>query len=137
MSKNVKTIVGIAIAVIIVAGALLYFFVFNNNNQADLKKELESVGRNFYENFYYDKAEDEGKSKAEFLAQFKEVGIKVDLENLMRASENKDEIKKKFVNSKTKEECNQTNTKVTIKPKDPYGKTDYTIEVTLDCGFNK
>ena len=28
-------------------------------------------------------------------------------------------------------------TKVTFYPKAPYGKTDYKIEVTLDCGFDE
>ena len=30
--------------------------------------------------------------------------------------------------------CDKTETKVIIKPQDPYGKTDYTIEAKLVCG---
>lgn len=123
----------ITVSVLVIIGVIL--FVAFRTNKTELNKELENVGRNFYENYYYNQVGKDTKERAEFLSQFKEVGVKVDLENLIRASENKEELQKKFVNSKTNEQCNQTNTKVTIYPKDPFGQKDYTIETVVDCGF--
>jgi len=132
--KRVLAIIGGVIVVTIIICILI--FVFGSNKSA-LNKELEQIGRNFYENYYYDQAGNTDSEKKAFLTSFVSAGIKVDLENLARASENKEEIINKFVNDKTGEKCNGNNTKVIIYPKDPFGQKDYTIDVTLDCGFDK
>ena len=71
------------------------------------------------------------------MAQIWQKCIKIDLENLARTSENKDELLNKFVNKKTGDKCNVTNTKITIYPKDPFGQKDYNVETNIDCGFEK
>ena len=72
----------------------------------------------------------------ENIKKFETTGIKVDLDNLSRQSNESKEKVKDFVNDKN-EECNKNNTKVIIYPKDPYGKTNYELEIQLDCGFDK
>ena len=131
--KIIAIICGVVVGIIIL---LLLFFVFNDN-KSKLNKELESVGRHFYEEFYYSQAGNSDSEKKSFLSAFTSAGIKVDLENLSRGSDDKDEVLNKFVNAKTGEKCDINNTKVTIYPKDPFGQKDYTIETTLDCGFDK
>ena len=136
--KNIK-VVGCAVGGIVVIALIvlvLVLFVFKSN-EAKLTKELEDVGRNFYEEFYYKQVGNSDSDKSEFLSKFSTIGIKIDLENLARTSDNQEELLKKFVNKKTGEECNKNNTKITIYPKDPYGQKDYTIETTIDCGFDK
>ena len=98
----------------------LYFWVLTS---CDLNPQYKQIG-------------DTKDAKAEFLAKFKDIGIKVNLDNLIRHNtEESDELKKEFVNSKTNEACDTNNTKVVIYPKDPYGEKDYKIEVILECGF--
>lgn len=136
--KNIK-LVGIIVGaiVVVVAVVLLLVFVVFKDNKSVLTNELENAGKNFYENFYYNQVGSNESEKKDFLSRYATIGIKIDLENLARTSENQDELLSKFVNKKTGQECNKANTKVTIYPKDPYGQKDYTIESTIDCGFNK
>ena len=95
------------------------------------------MGREFYEDFYYEQVGTSSDERTNLLSKFTDIGIKVDLDNLGRYKngEFKEKISE-FKNTKTDEKCNKTNTKVIIYPKSPYGKTDYTIKAELDCGFN-
>ena len=136
-SKKTNIIICCAIVAVIIIGVVLAIVLGGGNQEKELTKELESMGRNFYENFYYSQIGENDEDRSAFLSKFSALGIKVDLENLGRTLENKDEQLAKFVNKKTNQQCNQTNTKITIYPQDPYGKGDYKIEVTLDCGFEK
>ena len=43
----------------------------------------------------------------------------------------------KFVNSKTKKECDKLSTRVIIYPKSPYEKDSYNIKTELICGFDE
>jgi len=119
---------------------IIFGFAFNRMNlfaKVDLKESLKEMATDFYENFYYDQLEQLGNSevdKAKFLEEFKSVGIKISLGNLEEYDDGKyvTEIAK-FVNSKTKTPCNKYNTKAIIYPIKPYGKTDYEIEINLEC----
>ena len=71
-----------------------------------------------------------------FLEKYKDIGIKVSLDNILRSkkTETTDE-NNTFINKETNEECNKNTSMVVIYPKEPYGKTDYSIDAILDCGF--
>lgn len=102
--------------------------------EESLSDLLEQMGIDFYENKYYNQLGDDEEKRNEFLEKYSKVGIKIDLENLSRLDNGKNvETIKKFVNKDTGISCNQTETKVKIYPKKPYGKTDYTIETELSC----
>ena len=137
MKKNWKMICIILGIIVLAVLAVVLIFAFSNNEEKKLTSELETLGKNFYESFYYDQIGSNDEERSKFLSKYSTIGIKVDLDNLSRTLDNKEEILKKFVNSKTKQECNKTNTKITIYPKDPYKKSDYKLEVILDCGFEK
>ena len=119
---------------------MLFGFVFKKLNlfaTVNFKESLEEMATDFYENSYYDQIKQLGNSEvdeAEFLSKFNATGIKISLENLEEYEDGKyiTEIAK-FVNSKTKEACDKYNTKAIIYPIEPYGKTDYKIEVNLEC----
>lgn len=119
---------------------IVFGFVFNKMNlfaKVDLKESLEKMATDFYENFYYNQVEQLENAevdKTKFLEEFKTVGIKISLNNLEEYDDGKyvEEIAK-FVNSKTKTPCNKYNTRAIIYPKEPYGKTDYEIEINLEC----
>lgn len=103
-----------------------------------LEKKLVTLGKDFYENFYYDNvtADQTDEQKTEFFSRFSETGIKINLDNLGRFNDGQhtEEIKT-FINDETKTACDINNTRAVITPKAPYGKTDYDISAELDCGY--
>ena len=133
-----KTRVIIICAVVIVIAAVVCLFVFGDSTKRkkmELENELKTLGKDFYENFYYDLVvRDNG---IQTITKYKTVGIKISLDNISRYKEENAEKVSKFVNPKTKKECNKADTRAVIYPKEPYGKTDYTIEVELSCGFEE
>lgn len=140
MKENKKrtAIIGVAAFVILALGVISVTFAFNNQ-EAILKDYLKDMGKEFYENLYYDQVEQKNETKKkEFLAKFSEIGIKISLDSLSRynADKNKEKLDA-FVNKKTNEHCDTENTKVIIYPQEPYGKSDYRMDVNLVCGFEK
>lgn len=130
-------VIGIVLVVAIIVVAC-FMFIKKGGQEASLSKSLESIGKDFYENFYYEQVGSTDEERANFLSKYESIGIKVNLDNLSRYDNNKnsDEISK-FVNQKTKKACDKTNTKVVIYPQKPYNKTSYKIETQLDCGFDE
>ena len=133
--KKIGIIAGVAIVVIaLVVGIILFL---NRSNEKTLTANLNKLGKQFYEEFYYPSQEKSQEDVKEFIKKFEKTGIKVNLENIAKVSKVDQDLVKTMVNSKTKKDCDKTASYVIIKPKKPYGKTDYTIEVTLECGFTK
>jgi len=134
IKKGLLLVVGLALIIIIIVACILIL----GNNEKKLKKELESMGVTFYEDYYYDMLKDKYKDNEtgfkEYLSGYKEQGFKVDLENLAETNNMKDKLDD-FVNSKTKEKCDKNKTMIIIHPKEDYGKKDYTMDITLVCGF--
>lgn len=130
------SILGVAI---ITCGVFLIICRFSSN-QDKLHSDLERLGQDFYETYYYEQlkgAYEEDKLK-DFLSKYSSTGIKINLDNLKRyPSEQLDNaaITDEFKNNKTGEACDSTATKITIYPTEPYGATDYRLESTLSCGF--
>ena len=127
-----------AVLVVALIVAACFMFIKKGGQEASLSRSLESMGKDFYENFYYEQVGSTDEERADFLSKYESIGIKINLDNLSRYGENKnaDEISK-FVNQKTKKACDKTNTKVVIYPQKPYNKTSYKIETQLDCGFDE
>lgn len=139
--KKLAIILGGAIILIAVILLVIFVLIPNIGNseekvETNLENMLKEMGKEFYENYYYDNAGKTDEERTNFLTRFESIGIKVDLDNLGRVNggANKDKIAE-FVNPSTKEACDTKNTKVIIYPKGNYGKKDYTLEVQLDCGF--
>ena len=130
-------VIGVVLVVVLIVAAC-FMFIKKGGQEASLSKSLESMGKDFYENFYYEQVGSTDEERADFLSKYESIGIKINLDNLSRYNENKnaDEISK-FVNEKTKKACDKTNTKVVIYPQKPYNKTSYKIETQLDCGFDE
>ena len=129
-----NVIICICALVVVVAGVVCAVLFWPKSNKAKLETELKEMGKSFYEDFYYDLVVK--SNGVESISKFQSTGIKVDLDNLSRQKSENEEKIKDFVNDKG-EACNKENTKVVIYPKDPFGKTDYQLEVQLDCGFEK
>ena len=126
----------VLIVVLIVVGC--FMFLKKGGQEASLSKSLESMGKDFYENFYYTQVGSTDEERADFLSKYETIGIKINLDNLSRYDNNKNSDKiNKFVNNKTNKVCDRTNTRVIVYPQKPYNKTSYKIETQLDCGFDE
>ena len=134
---NKKKIIKIAIAVVVLILLVvgIIFLLSKRSNEEALTKNLESLGKTFYEEYYYPSQEKYQDDVKKFVGKFSDVGIKVNLENISKTSKADKELIDGMVNSKTKKKCDFEKSTVTIYPKKPFGKKDYKIEVNLDCGF--
>lgn len=129
---------GIILIIVLIILAIKFLLTDKNNQKKELTELLTEMSSEFYEDFYYNQIGSTLEEKANFLKKYETIGIKINLDNLSRYnSENNNEKIKKFINEKTKKECNKDNTKAFIYPKDPYEKGSYKIEIVLDCGFDK
>ena len=139
LNKKTITIFGVILVIIVVLILLLFVKPFKGESQEQkLTNKLEELGVDFYENFYYNQISKDDKERKEFLEKYKDIGIKINLDNLSRFKvEETEKIIKDFVNDKTKEKCDKVNSVVVIYPKEPYKKKSYTIDVVLDCGYKK
>ena len=135
---NRKILLFIIVSLLIVCMLFVMFFMGSNDLQQNkLTTNLKEIGKDFYENFYYDQVGIDEEQRVAFLKRFETVGIKVSLDNLSRYKlQDSNDILKHFVNNKTNESCDKDNTQVIIYPTSPYDKTSYNLEVNLDCGFN-
>ena len=96
-----------------------------------LEKKITKLGKDFYENFYYDLITEE--HGVDQISKFETVGIKANLVTLEKYKKENEEKMARFKKNK----CNTENTKVIIYPMKPYGKKDYRIKVKLDCKLDK
>lgn len=133
--KKIGIIAGAAVVVIGIVVALI--FILGGNNEKKLNANLTTLGKQFYEEFYYPSQEKSQENVKDFVKKFEKTGIKVNLENIAKISKVDKELVDSMINKKTKKKCDAKNSYVIIYPEKPYGKTNYKIEVTLDCGFNK
>ena len=111
--KN-KKMVGIAggIIALIVIILLVVFLILPNlgKSEAKVQKDFEGMlremGKDFYENYYYDNLAKTDEERKDFLKKYQSIGIKIDLENLGRynSNANKDKVAE-FVNPTTNEAC--------------------------------
>ncbi|MBR2712213.1 MAG: hypothetical protein IKE73_00735 [Bacilli bacterium] len=133
--KKIGIIAGAAVVVIAIVVGLILFL--NKSNEKQLNTNLTKLGKQFYEEFYYPSQEKSQEDVKAFVKKFEKTGIKVNLENIKKISKVDQNLVKAMVNSKTKKDCDAKESYVIIYPEKPYGKTNYKIEVNLECGFKK
>ena len=93
------------------------------------EQELEKLARDYYENYYYKTLE----NPATTLAEFAETGLpSVKLRTLLAFDDGKyEELRELF--SRTEWTCDTNLTAVKVFPYEPYGETDYRIELKPSC----
>ena len=133
---NKKLIIGIAAgAVIIIVLVILSITVFFNKERI-ITNKVKKMAYEYYSEYYYDSLK-EGREKEDFekiMAKFSGIGFKISLDNIVNIKNGKYKEEVESLGSK-KKKCDKLNTRAIIYPEKPYGKTDYRIEVELDCGF--
>lgn len=93
-----------------------------------IEKLLQENVSDYYENKYYNLIGNSEVEKAKFLEKYSEIGLKINLDNLIKASE-------EYANNlkEVSDTCDKQKTIVFIYPKNPYGKMDYDLKVQLSC----
>ena len=134
--KKLGIIIGVAVLVVaaLVVGIILFL---GRSNEKELTTNLSKLGEQFYTEFYYPSQEKSQEDVTAFVKKFEKTGIKVNLENIAKVSKVDQTLVKGMINNKTKKECDKTASYVIIYPEKPYGKTNYKVEVNLECGFKK
>jgi len=134
--KKLGIIIGVAVLVVaaLVVGIILFL---GRSNEKELTANLSKLGEQFYTEFYYPSQEKSQEDVTAFVKKFEKTGIKVNLENIAKVSKVDQTLVKGMINNKTKKECDKTASYVIIYPEKPYGKTNYKVEVNLECGFKK
>lgn len=124
---------GVAISTVMVA--LSVFVVVYYNPETVARRTLEKMGREYYEDYYYDKfmeaaSEEVFEEKKEVFAQ---TGLHpVPLRQLL-LYQNEKNAKYRSVFEREGFSCDKNKTSVKIIPKEPFGKADYEIELELSC----
>ena len=135
--KNNKLIL-VGVVILIVLIAILAIIVSNTNKEKKTIKKYENIVSEmtsaYYKDYYSMIVDSKG---VDYIKAFEDVGFEFDLDNMINLLPSLRSKAKELVNVKTGEQCNINGTKVMVYPKDPYGENDYTIKVTLDCGFDK
>ncbi len=132
--ENKKILIIVIVAFAFILCGLLFF---RGSNEARLTRNMESLGKSFYEEYYYSSQEKVQKDMPKFLSKFEKTGIRINLKNLSKLSKTDQKLIKGMVNSKTNKKCDFNKTYVIIYPQKPYNKADYKLKVNLDCGFKK
>ena len=128
-----KTIAIVAAAILLLLSCIATFIFLNGKDERKMTSTLIELGRDWYENSYYDGFSE--SSRAEILARYKDSGFMINLENL--SLHNSEATAEKLKIFKIDEEggCDKEETKILIKPKEPYGKTDYHTQFYYSCEF--
>ncbi len=135
--KKIGIIAGVAVVVIALIVGGIFLIKSLLPNESELKNNLSTLGKQFYEEFYYPSQEKSQEDVKAFVKKFEKTGIKINLENIAKISKVDKNLVDSMVNKKTKEKCDAKQSTVTIYPEKPYGKSNYKIEVNLECGFKK
>ena len=99
-----------------------------------LREICEEMGKEFYEEFYYEQLGSTKKEKEEFLSLYQKLGIKISLDTLSKYKGNKFKDKiNKFINKETNTVCNRGTTKVIIYPMAPYDRNSYKMVTEIEC----
>ena len=129
--KNKKIVLMVVIALFCALILIICYKKISSSSREETKlnQELSDLGSDFYQNFFYQQLTEEE------LKTYASVGKTINLDSLDKYAMTINRNTDMFVNSKTKEGCNTTNSKVTIYPVEPYKNTDFNIVVSLECGF--
>ena len=97
--------------------------------QASVERELESLAKDYYENYYYDTVNEPETA----LAEFAETGLPTAYLRKLLAFDNGRHAASAEVFDSAGYKCDTNKTGVKIFPEEPYGRTDYRVEYKYAC----
>ena len=116
-------------------GFLILYFTkdLRISKEEKIVRDLTSMGEEVYTELYYPSISKDSniKSVENYLKSYEETGLKFSIAELEKYNEDFSEKIEKFkIGTK---QCDKKNTMVIIYPKSPYKKTDYTLEIKMQC----
>ena len=125
----------ILIFLLMVLGFLSFIF-FKNLKYKDEKDYVElftQMGEKVYTDLYYDSISKSYTKEQlkEFLSKFKDIGLQFNLVEISKFSNEYKDTIETFVKNNTN--CKKEETMLIIYPKEPYGKSDFTSVLQMDC----
>ena len=143
MKNKGTTIATILLIIFISILGFLSFIFFRNMkhpeyvNKDKFSDELKTMGETIYKDYYYEitKVDKTDEQLKDFLHKFDTIGLQFNLVELSKYSEENKEKIDMFIS--TNSNCSKEETKVLIYPKAPYGKTDFTSEIMIECKETK
>lgn len=126
--KNIIIIIGITVLVLIIGAILIISGVIKLPKSANKEKRLTELTKEFY-GYYYDEVSKTNNIK-EFLAGYKDSGLKVNLGSIEVYLDGKNGKEGDYA---IFDKCDVDKTIVTIIPKEPYDKKSIDIKVDLSC----
>ena len=136
MNKRKKfLIIVLLIICLVVLGFLILYFTkdLRISKEEKIVRDLTSMGEEVYTELYYPSISKDSniKSVENYLKSYEETGLKFSIAELEKYNEDFSEKIEKFkIGTK---QCDKKNTMVIIYPKSPYKKTDYTLEIKMQC----
>ncbi len=125
--------IGVIVSAIMVAVSIFVTVYFNPARVAN--RNFEKIARDYYENYYYDKLTQSSSSEAELeeiVGKYEESGFApVLLRQLLLYNNKKNSEYEKYFTGSYK--CDKNKSSAKFYPEKPYGRTDYRLEVNLQC----
>ncbi len=132
--KKILIIVLLIICLVVLGFLILYFTKdLRISKEEKIVRNLTSMGEEVYTELYYPSISKDSniKSVENYLKSYEETGLKFSIAELEKYNEDFSEKIEKFkIGTK---QCDKKNTMVIIYPKSPYKKTDYTLEIKMQC----
>ena len=129
-----KKKISFVICIVILLVIIIFMLFKNFGENLTLEQRLERISKEFYSEHYYKEVSKtyNEKDKTTYLKQLESIGVKLSLDDLRRYRYSNIDINKEleYFNTAT---CDLLNTIVIIYPEDPYGETNYKIDIKLDC----
>lgn len=117
------------IALVMLVGVVGFLLVYSLNGEKRAEKRLNKLAKSFYSYYYKDNSDKEDKDKIKvFLSKYAASGLTVRLKDMKIYVDTK-----RVQDYRALKNCDEEKTKVTIYPKTPYGKDDFTIKTTMSC----
>ena len=131
--KTIGIICGIVAIIVLVILVIVNPFVSaDKKHQKQLETRLKEIAKDYYENRYYNTIGKDDEARKAFVKEYAKHGIIMDLANIARANP---EEEKNILNEF--DGCDTQESLIKIYPKEPYGSTNYNVEVELKCDFSK
>ncbi len=125
----------ICLCLVLVLGNMIAHFIFDPERAA--KREMESLAKDYYENYYYDNFTaniPEDELEIAFMT-YADYGFPpVYLRQLLLFDDERHADSRSYFTGQYF--CNTNHTAVTFVPHAPYGKTDYTAKYEYECEWD-
>lgn len=131
LKKYGKYIFGFILIVVGVAvlGIIVYNLLTKEKNPETIISEMSRIY--YEENYHTEFTSKYGEDFEKKAKELEEKGVTKSLFDISRSIDHPD--KHKLYNSESGIDCDLKKTYVVYYPKSPYGKTDYEMELTIDC----